>query len=209
MGSIAGFTMTGQRIETEHADDVEVKFGEHSYRAGTVGIYEVGGLFAKDNQAPIDGNLSLAVFEGKVVTIDFPHWRLVVESPASLAERVAAGAVEVPVRQAREIQGRSLAVSVGVPSAKGTVWMELDSGNGGTILVARPYAALFGLDPAGKGFQPGRLEIAKGLVATSENFMAADITIDGNIGMPFLKSAVLTLDLANNRGWIAVPPAEK
>jgi len=208
-GRLTAVTMTGKRIDTEQVNDVPVVIGNRSYRVGTMGVYDVAGLFDKNNALPIDGSLGLDVFEGKVITIDFPEWRLVVESPESLKERLAAGAIEVPLRVAREMQGRSLSVSVGVPSARGLVWMELDSGNGGTMLVAKPYASLFGLDAQRQGFQPGRLEIAKGLTAASDNFIAADIAIEGNIGMPFLKTAVLTLDLANGRGWIAVPASRK
>lgn len=208
-GRLSAVTMTGKRIDTEQVNDVPVVVGNRSFRVGTMGVYDVAGLFDKNNTVPIDGNLALDVFAGKVITIDFPAWRLVVESPESLKERLAAGAIEVPLRLAREMQGRSLSVSVGVPSARGMVWMELDSGNGGTMLVAKPYAPLFGLDAGRGGFQPGRLEIAQGLTAASDNFMAADISIEGNIGMPFLKTSVLTLDLANGRGWIAVPAAKQ
>ena len=37
--------------------------------------------------------------------------------------------------------------------------------------------------------------------------MPADITLDGNLGMPFLKDYLVTLDLSAGRLWIARNPA--
>lgn len=200
-GRLNGFTMTGKQLGSPHVDDVPVSLDGHEYRAASMGIYDVAGLFEKNNTQPIDGNLALDIFDGKAITIDFPHWKLTVESPDSLKQRVA-GAIELPARLTRESQGRALSVSVGVPTAQGTVWMELDSGNGGTVLVAKPYTRLFQLDPDHNGFQPGRIELAKGLTLASDHFIAADITLDGNIGMPFLKDVALTLDLKAGRAWV-------
>lgn len=38
----------------------------------------------------------------------------------------------------REMQGRTLAADIAMPTPQGAVMMELDSGNGRTLLVARP-----------------------------------------------------------------------
>jgi hypothetical protein len=104
----------------------------------------------------------------------------------------------------RELQGRALAVSLGVPTPKGPLWLELDTGNGGTLLVAKPYAELFGLDAAKDGPQEGRIAIAPGLVAQGPTF-TPDMILDGNLGMPFLRDKVITMDLATGRLWIAAP----
>ncbi len=108
------------------------------------------------------------------------------------------------MRMARELQGRALAVSVGVPTPRGPVWMELDSGNGGTILVSKPYASLFKLDAAQAG--PQEVDFAldpAGNLRVHGRAFTPDMVIDGNIGMPFLKDVAVTLDLAAGRLWIS------
>ena len=35
-----------------------------------------------------------------------------------------------------------------------------------------------------------------------------DMILDGNLGMPFLRDKVLTMDLAQGRLWIAAPAKE-
>ena len=99
----------------------------------------------------------------------------------------------------------ALAANVEVPTAQGIVRFELDSGNGGTLLVGKPYAALFGLDPDAAGPQQARIELAPGIVAEGLAFTPG-MNIDGNLGMPFLKDWIVTLDLDAGRLWLRRNP---
>jgi hypothetical protein len=88
-----------------------------------------------------------------------------------------------------------------VRTAQGLAWMDLDFGNGGTLVVAKHLATLFGLDPERKEPQPVKFKIAvdilvEGLARTP------DIIMDGNIGLQFLRHWDLTLDLAKGRAWL-------
>lgn len=198
-GRLTGFQMMGARLDTSRCDDVQVQIGSRAFGPRTVSVLDVMSLYPKD-AAPVDGLLALDLFDGKAVTIDFPAATLTVESPESLRARIAT-AIPIPVRIAREVQGRALAVSAGVPSSRGLIWMELDSGNGGTILVSKPYAALLGLDPAREGPQQAAFDVAPGLRVEGRAF-TPDMILDGNIGMPFLKGIVVTLDLRDGRLWM-------
>jgi hypothetical protein len=202
---LVGFQMMGQRLEGPYCEDLPVSLGDGRYRgtAGTVGMADMDKLFGAQVE-PIAGLLGLDVFDGKTITIDFPGRRLIVESPASAAERQRP-ANELQARLVREMQGRALAVSVAVPTPEGKVWMELDSGNGSTILVAKPYAHLFGLDPKQNQPQKIAFTLPNGVTVESDRAFAPDMIIDGNLGMPFLKDVVLTLDLRAGRVWIGKP----
>jgi hypothetical protein len=193
-GRMTGFRMMGQRLDVPRCEDVNVTIGDRRFTL-TMGVLDIAPLLAKDAE-PVDGLIALNVFTGKVITIDFPARTLTID--AMVSDR----AIEVPARLSREVQGAALAVSVGVPTKQGKVWMELDSGNGGTILVSKPYAALFGLVEK-EGPQPIAFELAKGVRVESPDAFAPDMIIDGNIGMPFLKNVVLTMDLESGRVWIA------
>ncbi|MBY0504450.1 MAG: hypothetical protein K2X03_11100 [Bryobacteraceae bacterium] len=199
-GRITGFQMMGQRLDMPQCSSVNVEISGHRWSLPVAGVFDVTSLFPKDAQ-PVDGLLALDLFAGNTISIDFPRKLLIVESEASLLTRVA-GATEFPVRVSREAQGRALAVSIGVPSDHGRVWMELDSGNGGTILVSKPYASLFGLDPAKEGRQTVDFPLGAGFHAKGAAF-TPDMIIDGNIGMPFLQSVVVTLDLPGGRLWLS------
>lgn len=195
-GRLTGFTMMGNRLDAPRCEDVNVTLGNQRFTAPAMGVFDVMSLFPPDAE-PVDGLIALNVFAGKVITIDFPARTLTIDAKAGKS------ATEVPARLVREVQGASLAVSVAVPTKQGKVWMELDSGNGGTILVSKPYAELFALDAAKQGPQPIAFDIAKGLCVESADAFAPDMIIDGNIGMPFLKNVAVTMDLGAGRVWIA------
>ncbi len=201
---VVGFRMTGDKLEAPRCDDVALNIGGQRFIVPTAGVYQVGEFNAKG--VTVDGLLALDVFEGKTITMDFAGLKLIVETPESAAARVA-GATELPARLIREMGGYALAIDIQVPSKFGHLGFQLDSGNGGTLLIAKPYAAAFGFDPD-KGPRLGSFPIGKGITA-SGLVMPAGITLDGNLGMPFLKHYLVTLDLAAGRVWLApnpVPP---
>ena len=198
-------------------DGLAFEAGGQQLRAPVAGVMQVAELFAKD-APPIEGLLALDAFAGQTITIDFGGGKLYLETPASAAQRVA-GAREIPIVLSREAQGMALAVNVEVTTPQGIARFELDSGNGGTLLVSKPYASLFDLDPEAEGPQAASIEVAPGIVAEGLAF-TPDMNIDGNLGMPFLKDWIVTLDLADGRMWLrrnpvpapagmGVPPTEK
>jgi len=149
----------------------------------------------------LDGSLALDAFAGRALTLDLSAGQLIVDTPASLAARTAR-AVEVPVRFDRSAQGLALTPLVAVETAKGRLWMELDCGSDGALIVGRHTAELLHLDPAAKGAQSLAATIAGG-VALAGNARVEDLILDGNIGAPVLKRWIVTLDLARQRLWIA------
>jgi hypothetical protein len=198
---VVGFRMTGDKLEAPRCDDVAIKIGGHTFTSPTAGVYQVGEFNAKG--VTVDGLVALDVFEGKTITMDFAGLRLIVETPESAAARIK-GATEIPARMIREMGGYAITIDAQVPSKVGHLGFELDSGNGGTLLIAKPYAAAFGFDPD-KGPRMGSFPIGKGIEA-SGFVMPAGITLDGNLGMPFLKHYIVTLDLEKGRIWLKPNP---
>lgn len=198
-GRLGGYNMTGTKMDMARCDDVTFSVDGFALDAPAVGVMQVASLMATD-APPIDGLLALDVFAGRTITLDFAGGHLYVESAASAAKRIA-GAQELPIRLSREAQGLALAVNLEVSTPKGIVRFEIDSGNGGTLLVSKEYAGLFGLDPTNETPQPARIPLGYGIVAEGVAFTPA-LNIDGNLGMPFLKDWVVTLDLAAGRMWL-------
>lgn len=201
-GVQTGYNMFGAAFTGPHCDDVPVELGGQRRIAPRAGLVNMATLNPKD--ADLDGIAALDLFDGQLVTLDFPGSRLVIESPTSLAERVR-GAHEIPMRIKREMSGLSLTPMVAVPTSAGKLWMELDSGNGGTVLVNRPLASLVGLDSTAKGKQHANFPVADGARVATDDAMALDMIFDGNLGMPAMRHWVITLDLRAGRAWIAVP----
>jgi hypothetical protein len=206
-GELGGFTMTGKKLAMPRCDGLRFEVNGRTLISPVAGVMQVAPLLAKDAE-PIAGLLGLDVFAGQTITMDFAGGKLYIESPGSAAQRVA-GARELPIRLSHEVQGLALAVNLEVPTSQGIARFELDSGNGGTLLVSRAYAKVFGFDPDAKKPAPGTIQLAPGLAAHGL-VMVPEMNIDGNLGMPFLKDWIVTLDLAAGRMWLqpthATPP---
>lgn len=220
-GQITGYRMTGDRLDAPHCDDLafEVQGGDAGTRrrdgasapgavrlpAPSVIVYDIS-AFTKPGAPPLDGAPGLDVFAGRAITFQLTRGTLTLESPASLAVRVApaTGAVEVPMRMVRDAEGLALAVNLGVPTGTGTAWMELDSGNSGpTLFIARYLAAQFRLDTAQHAPQPVRFTVGDRVPVQGTARMLDHMAIDGNLGATFLRDWDVTLDLATGRAWVA------
>jgi len=202
-GRLTGFRMMGERGDGPACYGFSLKAGGVSLAPPVLGLIDMGALNPRDVE--LDGVVGLNLFEGRTVTIDFAGGAITIESPASRAARIAAMR-PLPIRLKREVNGLALAASVAVPTAKGPLLMELDSGNGGTVLVSKPVAREVGLDPAVEGKQHADFKVADDIRATTGDAFTPDMIMDGNLGMPFLRNWVVTLDLKEGLAWIGPPP---
>jgi hypothetical protein len=197
-GRNTGYNMFGKRGDGPHCDGVQLMAGETALTPVSVGQINFGDQFPGD-KAP-DGLLSLDAFDGKAITIDQVAGTLTIETPASLAERVA-HMTELPMRLVRDCSARCLNAFVAVPTPHGLTWLILDSGAGGVSLIARDYAEAFGLDPAVKE-QRLRVDVAPE-VSVDSPVLVTDMIMDGNLGQPFMSQYLLTLDVGRGRLWAA------
>ncbi|WP_137861666.1 MULTISPECIES: aspartyl protease family protein [unclassified Sphingomonas] len=202
-GRLTGYNMMGNRSQGPHcADSIAITVGGITARPPITGLINMA---AEPRNAALDGVIGLNLFEGRTVTFDFAAGIATIESDASRAARVA-GMRPLRIRLKREIDGGALAVTTAVPTKKGTLWFELDSGNGGTVLVSQPVAELVGMDPKQEGKQPADFEVLGDIRATTPDAFTPDMIMDGNLGMPFLRNWVVTIDLARGLAWIGKPP---
>jgi hypothetical protein len=200
-GNLTGFRMTGERLDTPHCDGLIFESHGISLPVPIVGVLDI--MTFLDSDAPkLDGAIGLDAFAGRAITLIIQRKQLVVESKGSLAARVRV-ATEIAVRVVRDAEGVALAVDVAVPTAVGRAWMELDSGNGGSIVVSRAVAPLLNLDPAADKPQAGTFDVAAGITVAGQVRTPQGMIMDGNIGSQFLANWCLTLDLASGRAWLA------
>lgn len=199
-GKLVGFRATGERLDMEHCNRTDVKLAGLTLPVSTLGVIDIMRYLPK---SPITyaGALGLDAFDGRSITIQSRAKRIIVESPASLAARVE-HARRVPIRMVRDVQGAALTVDLGIPTAAGMAWMELDTGNYGGVMIGRHIARLVGLNPDAKGAQPLHMQVVPG-IAVDGDAHVEDLILDGDLGKDFLDKWDLTLDLAKGRGWLA------
>jgi len=200
-GQVTGFRMTGERIDAPHCDDIMFDVAGQHFAAPSVIVFDLMKFF-KPGQPRLDGSLGFDLFAGRAITFEFSGKSIVVESPASLAARIANG-TEVPIRIVRDAEGLALTVDVGVPTSQGMAWMELDSGGGNSIIIGKHVAALFKLDPESRAMQQVSFTLAGTIPLTAPARVMDHMIMDGNINVPFLQKWDVTLDLARGRAWVA------
>jgi hypothetical protein len=192
--------MRGQRLDLKRCDDFRIEAGRLVLTAPTAGVYDLLQGAPRD-APPIAGSVGLDMFAGKIVTLDVAHKTLTIESPRSLKSRVA-NARLLKSRFERDAQGLALEALIATATRRGRVWLEIDSGSDGSVIVNRPVAAPLGLDPSGRDSQPLRLKLVGGPEIDAP-CRVEDLIRDGNIGVQVLRHWIVTIDTVGRRVWIA------
>jgi hypothetical protein len=201
-GDIVGFRMRGDRLDMPHCDHVDIAIGKSTFTAPQAAVFDINSLAPKD--APqIDGVVALDLFADQAITIEPAANRLTIETPASLKARTR-HLFDVPIRLVRDAQGVALTVDLGIPTPKGLVWMEMDTGNDDpNIPVSKAAAVALGLDPDIAAPQPLHVELAPGIVIDGNAHVVDKLIMDGNIGLKHLKAWAITFDLKHGKAWLA------
>jgi hypothetical protein len=203
-GRLTGFRMRGDRVDLSRCDGVKMTLAGLTVRVPEVGVWDFGKALPK-NAPPLAGSIALDAFANRAVTLDLADRQFIIETPASLALRLRREhALAVPVRFEREVGGASLVPLIGIDTPQGRVWMEMDSGSDGDVIVNQPLAPALGLDPADKRAQPMAVSLG-GVLTLRARAQIASLVIDGDIGEPVLRDWIITLDLAAGKLWLGRP----
>jgi predicted aspartyl protease len=204
--SFLGRRMSGQEVEVPLAAARSLRFGPIAHEGLDVGVIDLGDI-------PTDGFLALGFFAGAPFTFDYPTGEIVVETPASLAERRTAGdAIEV----ALDRDGPSLVAHMALTIPGGReISVEVDTGSDSLILDER-FASDLGIDLDNPNWrrvegsdETGHAYVrtfaklageihpayAPELAQTEPDVMFQRIIHDGLIGDAFLRRFAVTYDL--------------
>lgn len=185
-GRLTAHRMSGERLDAPRCDSVPLALGGVALSPDAI-VMDLAALMPPEWEH-IDGLVSLQTIEALPFTLSLAENRLVLETRASLEARVAAGMQPVPFRVARPAGGAAVDVFVRV-GAEPPLWMILDSGNIDRVVLA-PHAAK----------QLGS-ETFEGLPVRE-----LDILYDGNLGAEYLKTRVVSVDLAGGQMWMRAAP---
>lgn len=192
-GTSIGLRMTGERVEVPLCRDIEVRVGGLAIRTEAA-VIDLGAMLGKQGPT-VDGMISLATLDDLAVTLDLARERLWIESPRSLAARTKQ-ATSVPFRRATGIGGGQLSPFAGVRTPKGTVWLEVDSGHGGTTFVSPNAASLLGAPDGGEA------ELALGKPSHLPLVVRKDLVLDGVLSAATLARTTWTFDLRGDALWV-------
>lgn len=197
-GRITGFRMTGESLGSPHCDDLTFTASGQRLSVPSAITLDINDLIGPDIPH-LDGAIGLDAFGGMALTI-VPRSCIILESAQSLLARVALAA-PFPIRIVRDAEGVALAIDGAVPTPAGTAWMELDSGNGGSTVVANYIAPLLHFPQNLTTARDGSFRLQNGIEVRAP-VRTRDLIMDGDIGARFLNNWELTADLRASRAWL-------
>jgi len=213
--SFTGRRMSGQEVTVPLGVAPAVTFAGATSAGVDVGLLDMGGFPAE--LAGVGGFLSLAFFAETPFTVDYARQALVVETPKTLAARVAAG-VAVPIALHRDGPSVDAFLELALPGAS-IAEVEVDMGSDVLILDER-FAAetgapldgphvrrVEGVDETGHAYTRTFSRLSGAIHPTAAPELAQDdpevmfqsIAHDGLVGHAFLSRHTVTWDVAGGR----------
>ena len=210
-GQATGYRADGDKIAFPRCGPADLRIGGYDTN-DEVGVFDLMAMIRKqveharqqghDVPMPptLGGLVGLSSFRGQVVTLDYAHDRIVVETPQSMHARIAA-MKPLEVRLATLPSG-AIEVFVQARAAKGTLWLQLDSGNNGPTFLAPHAIEQLGLDlPKGESKQVD-LDLTH-FHRVPATVARRDMIYDGQLGIGLISKLVITLDLQHGKAWAA------
>lgn len=198
-GRLTGFRSVGERIDFQRCGKVVLGFGSFSVEVEP-GVYDLMPLLKQQGDVPeVGGIISLDLFADLPITLNFARDTLIIESSASLAERIQQ-MKPLSVRTSRQAGGATLDLFVEVKAKTGTIWLELDSGNAGPVRISPHAVTQLGLEAGLNERLPITLDVPELGLLRNEAYVDERI-YDGLLNTIFLNGIVLTVDLSANRAW--------
>jgi hypothetical protein len=195
VGRLTGFRYDGESIHAPGCGVMVLASGSWS-DSTELAVFDLMALLG--DAPPLDGLVGLPVFEGRLLTIDLPQNRLLIEDPRP--DGPGSNARPLQVRASRQAGGAGLDVFVAVRTPRGPIWLELDSGNIGPVLLAPHAAAMLGIAAETETPSPVRLDVV-GLGEVELEAVVRDGIYDGLLNAAFFRQYVITLDLDGIRAW--------
>ena len=195
-GRVTGFRSSGERFDLPRCGPVSLTLGPLSIRVEAT-VLDLTALLS--GAPPLGGLVSLQTLQNRSFTLDWARNRLIIETDSSLAQRVTS-MQPISVRTSRQAGGAALDLFLEIEAAQGSVWLELDSGNSGPVLLS-PHALIqLGLPESGPAVREVPLNV-RGLGSISMQVAVKPMIYDGLLNAAFLDSVVLAVDLRSERAW--------
>ncbi len=195
-GRVTGFRMSGERVDMARCDPVPLHIGDVQLDLAELAIFDLSTLLPPD-WPKLGGVLALDALQHRPFTLDLGAAELILETPQSLQQRTR-DLTPLQIRLSRPAQGAALDLFIAVKAKRGTVWLEVDTGNTGPVLLAPHAAKQLGLDESAT-----RTDLDLGEWGSLDvDVEVRELILDGNIGQLALKGRRLTVDLEHQAAWL-------
>ncbi|MGB2763406.1 MAG: hypothetical protein WBC02_09405 [Candidatus Aminicenantaceae bacterium] len=196
-GRITAYRCDGSRIDIKRCEKINLNFGPVKVSVDGA-VFDIMSLFKSDDVPVVGGLISLHTFQDIPFTLDLANNIIILESRESFGLRIK-DMKELSVRTSRQAGGAAIDLFIELQTEQGTIWMELDAGNTGPVILSPHSKLQMGIDQnqeTGKtnfdfiGF--GEMEL---------DFRTVDLIYDGLLNSNFLEKIIITIDLKSEKAW--------
>lgn len=195
-GRVTGFRSSGERFDLPRCGPVSLTLGPLLIRLEAT-VLDLTALLG--GAPPLGGLVSLQTLQNRSFTLDWAQNRLIIETDSSLAQRLTS-MQPLSVRTSRQAGGAALDLFLEIEAVQGSVWLELDSGNNGPVLLSPHALVQLGLPESGPAVRDVPLHV-RGLGPISMQVAVKPMIYDGLLNAAFLDSVVLAVDLRSEQAW--------
>lgn len=199
-GKGIGFRMHGEQAAYRKCDGVKMKIGNTELFHPTVAIFDIMALFPPI--APkIYGAISLKSFQDKIISLDLPNSRLILETKRS-AKKKSRRMKLLESRFPTGMSGGELDILLGIRRNGALYWFLFDTGNGSNPIISPQTAYDWGLqrDPASTG-TTHKTEISFGTGTETFDFDTEEIIYDGVLNFNIISKKEYLLDFVHEQVW--------
>ncbi|KPJ61551.1 MAG: hypothetical protein AMJ46_00040 [Latescibacteria bacterium DG_63] len=211
-GRVTGFRMSGERLDLERCGEMDLKVGEMPLRA-EASVFDLMSLLP-DGWPELGGLVSLHTFQNRILTLDMAANRLTLETESSFAQRIA-DMKKMSARLNHQCGGSGLDIFIEVRAREGSLWLELDTGNVGSLLLAPHACRQLGVSRETSGEEsrastgPGGSEVPSfeitldfvGLGPVRVDAKQQEMIYDGVINADTVRRLLLTMDIRTGQVW--------
>ena len=213
-GRLTAFRCTGERIDLQRCGEVEFNI-EGIPLQTEAAVFDLMSLLPK-GWPKAGGIFSLDTFRNNAITLDLSQNRLIIETKDSLEDRIAT-MKPVNMRINHQASGRSLDIFVEIEAKRGSLWLELDTGNTGEVLLAPHAIEQLSLtvptsDNKTIGLDSDVFKTTLNIVGLGPlNVMARkqELIYDGVLNASTIEKLILTMDITNEIMWATLSEHEK
>ncbi len=205
-GRITGFRMTGERVDLQRCGKVEFNVEGTPLQIEAT-VFDLMSLLPKDCPK-VGGMFSLDTFRNHAITLDLSRNRLIIETKDSLEDRITT-MNPVNMRINHQTGGWGLDIFVEIEANRGSLWLELDTGNTGNVLLAPHAIEQLSLtvplsDNKTIGQDSDVFETTLNIVGLGPLTVMArkrELIYDGVLNASTIEKLILTMDLTNEAMW--------
>jgi len=199
-GRITGHRFNGERLDLPGCGPVALASDATTFRADAA-LFDLMALLPP-GAATVGGLVALDALADRPWTLDLAGGRLLLETPESFAGRTATMR-PVRVRAAHEAGGAALALFLAMDTPQGAIWLEVDSGNTGPVILAPHAAGMLGIQPTEPGKPFNATLPITGFGPVSVQATVSDAIYDGLLNADFLRRYRLSVSGDLRHAWLA------